>query len=235
VSQQVEAIEDEGWSLARGSAVVYLVGLYPWLFAPAVSNETFYNVLIFEKECAMWLGHDLAWWAFVLSVLTLILTVPLGVVAIVLAPVIQQWWAERSIAGREARLGSLKKRLAYLQTKYAVISDFEDRVLRALEGFALFAAIGFQLMGGVIVMTLFATAQPVLTRAPDSDFALKIFGALGAVALICTIVQMTFLAAVHGPLWKFRLNRSPAIREGLTESIKRLTEKLNPGKGEGER
>ncbi len=48
--------------------------------------------------------HDVGTWGLILAVVALILTIPLGIVSILLAPKVQLWWFLRSVKGNANRL-----------------------------------------------------------------------------------------------------------------------------------
>jgi O-antigen/teichoic acid export membrane protein len=67
----------------------------------------------------MFLGHDLAWWSFVLTIVGLILMFPAAIVANILTPKLQNWWAQRSLSSLKKRIDTIDKQLNDCEGKYA--------------------------------------------------------------------------------------------------------------------
>ncbi len=56
-----------------------------------------------------WLPTDLGTWGFILALATLLLAIPLGIAATLLAPKVKLWWFLRSVKGSASQLVSLAK------------------------------------------------------------------------------------------------------------------------------
>lgn len=183
----------------------------------------------------MWLGHDMSWWSLVLAVLALVLTVPLGILANWVTPTLQQWWAERSISAMAKRLVELRDRLEHLNSRYPLLTEFEECIVEAAIGLGVIGVAGLQL-------GLFIALLPLPSRhhlSLDAGWMIK-WAIVGAMFL-----PIWFGVQAWGPLGrlqKLRLGRGIRARRRMAASIERLEKKIaqrtgrhgrGPGRADG--
>ena len=92
----------------------------------------------------MWLHHDLGWWGFWVGLLALVVAIigiPLAIIAPIIAPRLENWWAERSVASTKKRIASLVEKLAEYERIYPELSLTEDYVLRGIRGIGIMLMI----------------------------------------------------------------------------------------------
>jgi hypothetical protein len=165
----------------------------------------------------MWLHKDLGWWAFVISVVALVLVYPLEVLAHITAPWWKNWWAERSIASTRKRIDKLEKLLADNEQRYKVLSEGEDYILNGLAGLGLLATFCVELLV-VVLLAITSFATPTVS---SHDKAPVVAAALFAAAFAYLVGYATFLK-----LSVFRRNRSPRIRNAMRKNIEELKQRL---------
>jgi hypothetical protein len=173
----------------------------------------------------MWLHHDLGWWGFWVGLLALVVAIigiPLAIIAPIIAPRLENWWAERSVASTKKRIASLVEKLAEYERIYPELSLTEDYVLRGIRGIGIMLMICVQLLS---IITLFIALLDVryIPRNKDSliiAIGLLITGTLGAVAGHIMDTQ------IFKRIETYRIRRSRPYRDSLKDSIKQLQARL---------
>jgi hypothetical protein len=66
----------------------------------------------------MWMGHDGTWWSLMMGALALALMLPVAVLANILTPKLQDWWAQRSMVSLSNRIQKLEAELADFKENY---------------------------------------------------------------------------------------------------------------------
>ena len=193
-----------------------------------LSDRTIAENSVGEKR-SMWMGHDLGWWAFVISVLALVLAYPLDLAAHLTAPKLKNWWAERSVASIRRRLGELEARLAKYETEYPQISEVEELCLEGIQAafaFCLFATPF--LVAGVLMMAVVIKA--VGAGLPQD--ARWLYGEPGQwlrnalVLWAGCLIELPVLAIFLRKVKRFRVTHGPASRKSIRSSIEELRRKL---------
>lgn len=170
----------------------------------------------------MLLHHDLAWWAFVLSLAALVGAYPLSLLANLTSPAIENWWAERSVASTRKRIGRLEKQLVEYE-QFQELGELEELVLKAIGGIGSLVVFCIELLA--ILTLLQAVSDPVIGHShelapPDIRFVLVMLGAIAAISGY--LVQFLVLEK----LGRFRKKRSPIDRKTLKNAIETLKAKL---------
>jgi len=101
-------------------------------------------------------GHDLGWWAFILTLVGLALMFPVAILANLCTPALKNWWSERSAATTKTRIEKLKQQLADYEQNYGLMSDVEEQLFRGIEGLA---GIGTMSLQFLVICFLLAFAQ----------------------------------------------------------------------------
>lgn len=165
----------------------------------------------------MWPHKDLGWWAFVISIVSLVLVYPLEVLAHITAPRWKNWWAERSTASTRKRIDKLERQLADNERTYEVLSVAEDRILKGIEGVGLLVTFCVELLA-IVLVTITSFASPTVS---SHDKAPVVGVALFAVAFGYLIGYGTFVK-----ISVFRRKRSPRVRSALRKNIEELKRRL---------
>jgi hypothetical protein len=155
-------------------------------------------------------------WALVVGIIGLFLAYPLAVLGHIHA----QWWrdrfAERSRKSLKKRIQKLEKEAADYEEQYALLSEGEEEILKAVEGVALLVGLG------VAILTFFLLlGVRYIPQLSDYD-ARRMLG-LGLVSALATFLVEV---VIFGQFARFRIRRSSSYRKGIQESIKRLNERL---------
>jgi hypothetical protein len=174
----------------------------------------------------MFLHHDLTWWAFVLSVVALVGTYPLSLLANLTSPAIKNWWAERSAASTRKRIEKLEKELRECET-YPLLGELEDAALKAIEAIGLLAAICLYFLAAILVANppMIRTTGSALIIGPPTTISRTMINSLATFG-IATSFGFAILFRKFG---RMREKRSPASRNALHESIDKLKAKLLVG------
>ena len=170
-----------------------------------------------------WLPHDLGTWGFIISVVALLLTIPLGIVATILAPKAQVWWFMRSVRGTANKLRYLTDLRQQLKDE-PVFTPTETLIFEQTN--RLMLAVHF--LAGVVGFAVLATwrhpfsLQPQ-TYHPSSSEHLKIYLHIAPflVAFMCSLIYF------HARALTVLLRCSPKEREKVDRQIRKLLRKLN--------
>ena len=114
----------------------------------------------------MWLGHDLAWWSFLLAIIGLILMFPTGIAVNIVTPKLQNWWAERSQSALKKRIDTIEQQLKDYESKYMLISDVEELGLVALM-VVLFGLAELTMFANLILLSIHMSIR-MLEKAPST-------------------------------------------------------------------
>jgi hypothetical protein len=173
----------------------------------------------------MWLGHDLVWWGFVISVVALALAtigIPVAIIAPIIAPKLENWWAERSVSSLRKRITALEKQLSDYERAGAPLSEAEDWILKGIE--AIGVTVGFAIADLGCILSLTRDQKSIfndphgLIVPPTNMIIFITFASL--------LLALLMLAFVFRPIGSFRRKRSPAVRKSLRKSIEQLNKKL---------
>jgi hypothetical protein len=172
----------------------------------------------------MWLGHDLAWWGIVIASGSLILMFPVAIVANIVTPKLQNWWAQRSTSTLRARIEKLDMELADYVKNYELMSLTDDYILR---GISILGAIGFLLIK--FLTLVFGVLLIFSGHLGNSNDKLSFWEMLGPIVLILMIEVLTRLMkkSYFKKLVDYRGPRSPIYREYLSNSLSKLRSKLD--------
>ena len=162
----------------------------------------------------MWLGHDLSWWSFVVSVSALVLCIPLTVFGNILTPKLLNWWAERSIFSTRNRITALEKQLSDYE-QFQPLSEAEDWILRGIES-----------LGMMGVYSMVVLADLMLTIWDRTHLTGHQVIRLDILALFTAVMAFVFMFIHYQQISTFRLKRSPVTRKYLRNSIDRLKNQL---------
>lgn len=102
----------------------------------------------------MSLHHDLAWWGVTLSIVALVLMVPAAILANVVTPKIQNWWASRSRASLVKRIDKLERRRDGWE-HFELITPTEEIVLNSIQILLACVIPGVFGIGYVAISSLF--------------------------------------------------------------------------------
>jgi hypothetical protein len=167
----------------------------------------------------MWMGHDLAWWGFVVAVASLLvavagvlLTFPIAI----LTPMLQNWWAERSLAPLGARLLKLEAQLADLEANYTPISIAEDLILNGIGFLGAIASFGVTIVP--LIMVLVARER----QPGHFPVSILLVVVLGMFCNATSYIGWKVLGEIDG----YRRLRSPRRRERLKICIAKLRAEL---------
>jgi hypothetical protein len=165
----------------------------------------------------VWPHKDLAWWAFVLSVLAILAAYPIEVLAHITAPKWKNWWAERSEASMKKRVDKLEKQLSHYEEEYKVLPEVEEAVLVGIE------AIGYLVIFCTEVVGMSsAIARELLKAQLDRRDILALdFSFLLAMLFVLVLGSILFFRVDL-----FRRRRSRWDRQSLRNSVQQLIERL---------
>jgi hypothetical protein len=170
----------------------------------------------------MFLGRDLAWWSFVVGITALILCFPLAVLANIVTPRLQNWWAERSVASIRKRVAALEKQFLANEQEGQSLSDGEDWILLGIEMLGMLGSFSLSMLGA----TMFTIAE----RIPliDNPHSAPITQSVGVekIALVVGVFALVFMYIFAQRLGVFRRKRSPSVRRSMEKSIVKLKEQL---------
>jgi hypothetical protein len=169
-------------------------------------------------RCCVWLHKDLGWWAFWISIVTLIAAYPLEVLAHITAPKWKNWWAERSAAAMRKRIENLEKQLADHEQNYEVVSPVEDMILKGIEATGQLLVLCVQLIVVAFVLGIqhFAPQSASIRDVASLLFLAMFVSAIGYVVAFAVLEKISL----------FRKNRSPSNREALRKNIEELKRQL---------
>ena len=175
-----------------------------------------------QGSCEMVLGHDLVWWSFVLSAAALFLGVPMATVGAVLAPTIQNWWAERSKASMRKRITVLEHQLSEYEANYEQLSEVEDWILKGIVVLGMTMAVALTDLCAVLVLardqkSIFNDPHGIIVPTPVT---------IALMALITLFIVLVVTFFIFRPIGEFRKRRSPEVRQSLRKSIQNLKSKL---------
>jgi len=161
-----------------------------------------------------WPSFDRTTWGLILSIAALIGAFPLSLLANLATPGIRNWWAERSVTSLGRRIIALEEELERLE-KLTVISDGEERILRALTwlGFILTQLIGF------FVLTLSMVLLYKITGKVDERY---VNAGLALLAMVIFGAQSSIIV----PTLDFLRKRSRTSRERMVKEIEGLRVRL---------
>jgi hypothetical protein len=166
----------------------------------------------------MWMHHDYGWWGFVIAIVGLGLAYPIDVLAHLTAPIVKNWWAERSVASMRKRIEKLEKQLADEEQNYPLLSVVEEQLFKGIVGLAALGMFGLQFL---VICFLLAVGHflptPLTAHNAVPGVGLPLFVFAGGYAI---------LFAVFGKLTAFRKERSPSERNALKKSIEELKKQL---------
>jgi hypothetical protein len=168
----------------------------------------------------MSLPHDLGTWGFILSVAALLLAIPLGIAATLLAPRLQVWWFVRSVRGSANKLLSLSAyhdRLA----KEPLFSPTEALLFE--QQLRLMYAVHYLAYVLVLAVVFTHVRTPGM---PSAELARRTGNLITPVLIL--IIGSTVYFGMHG--LKCLRNSSPKGRGKTEEEIARLVEKLSKTK-----
>jgi hypothetical protein len=120
----------------------------------------------------MWLHKDLAWWAFVLALLALLLAYPLEVLAHLTAPMWRDWWATRTRKSLQIRIEQLQAELSRIQ-KFQLMSLTEEYIFRGIQHVATLIQYSIQVVVGIGIFVLVVvriSVTKVLLRMATWDY-----------------------------------------------------------------
>jgi hypothetical protein len=171
----------------------------------------------------MWLGHDLAWWSFVLAVMALVLMVPANLFANFLTPKLKDWWAERSKASLQKRIKNIEDQLTESE-----ITEFEELMMKAAE-FTL------MILGSIIALVIlcFLTSIGVISSSGELVSHQNNHGQSQNAQIFAIFwlgIGLVFALSVFSrSLLKFRLTHGPTGRKYLKKSLDTLRMKAEKG------
>jgi hypothetical protein len=170
-----------------------------------------------------WPSYDRTTWGIILSFITLLLAVPLSVLANLATPTIQNWWAERSKASLENRIRKLEAELEFLN-QCPPLPDVKREILIASSrlGRMLMFAVYWAVLAGMVIATVIISRVP---HYPPSTHPLRVV----VIAIAITVVFLLML--VFGDYYaqesaRFVEKRSTAYRLYLVATIGVLIDKL---------
>ena len=172
----------------------------------------------------MFLGHDLVWWSLVLSVVAVVLAIvgiPVAIIAPIIAPKLENWWAERSAASTQKRILVLEKQLLNYEAFYKELSDTEDWMLKGIEALGMLGSmiLMFTSLGILVLGTVYKPPQSFLWRFPVP---------LEYMSLLGMSITLFFMYGIFLKLTTYRKRRSPEVRRILKSSIERLKSSSTP-------
>jgi hypothetical protein len=174
----------------------------------------------------MWPHRDLGWWGFWISIIALLVTYPLGLLANLTSPKLKNWWARRSQESLARRIARLKEVLAEIE-KLPVLSETEDRILESGEA----TRRSIYLAGCLVLfVTLLNGGFEVVVFSPKDHNQISMLGIfLVTFLLLWSVLQHN----LDGPLIEYRMDRSPRSRAELKSDIANLEAGLRKRQGDG--
>ena len=156
------------------------------------------------------LPHDLGTWAFILSVLAIVLMYPVGLVINLTTPLVQNWIAKRSKASLEKRISKLETTLTELE-QYPPTDEVQDRILWEIKH----SRLSMRNVSIDVVVVVFLGIQSLSNVGSQSfhNFAYFAYLVLGVNAV------MMLVERYHHD---FRYERSPNVRKRLKTEIDSL-------------
>jgi hypothetical protein len=162
-----------------------------------------------------WFPHDLGTWGFILSIAALLLAIPLGIAATLLASKLQVWWFVRSVRGTANKLISLTEHLEEIKGE-PLFSPTETMIFE--QQFRLINAVHVLAYIVIIAVILMAKWQPHAGFL--RNFELGFYVVPFAILLFGSWVYCGGTALVG------LLRSSPKEREKLVRQIGKLVDKL---------
>jgi hypothetical protein len=160
------------------------------------------------------LPHDAATWALWIAIGTFVLTIPMGILAALATPKVQQWWAGRSrdslIKRRDKLLGEQKE-----LRDVPVIDPGADAVLSQFEAISRGLTTNTHLLFGAIII-VFACLEKVITHLA--------FALYGFSFLMLNNTVTGYFRTLGAMRQRRRI--SPDYRGKLAEEIARIEAKL---------
>jgi len=170
----------------------------------------------------MWLGHDLGWWSFILSVAAVILAtigIPVAIIAPLIAPKLEDWWATRSDTSIRERIATLERRLSEYERGYEQLREAEVWMLK-----------GIQVLGILGSMILLCIAACILALAtiykPPHSWLWGFPFPLQYLSLPATVTAFGLILWFGLTVEAFRTRRSPGVRRALKSSIRELNSRI---------
>lgn len=153
---------------------------------------------------------DLGTWAFILSLLTLILMYPAGLLINLTTPLVANWLAKWSRSSLEKRISKLENKLAELE-KNPAIDPVQNEMLWAIKSVKIVAIN----VGTGIFLVIYCGVRSVVN--PDTP-SFKEFSGLVLFMVFVNVVQVLVMRYQRD----FRWVRSPSYRKGLKTTIEGL-------------
>jgi hypothetical protein len=174
----------------------------------------------------MWPHKDLGWWAFVLTVVGLVLLVPASIVANLITPKLKDWWAGRSLISLTNRIVKVRRSLEEME-KFPTLTETEDQILRniATTCFLIFAV-------GYFMLTVVAVSMLVATQIFFPNEPYKLWHII-SLATMWWILLMYFYRRRILQMRRYRHPRSPQVRADMKNSIAKLEAELQRKHGNG--
>jgi hypothetical protein len=170
---------------------------------------------------SMWLGHDLSWWSLIIALAALALTIPLTILGNIITPALLNWWSGRSVASLALRIAKLGDQLK----GYEALPPLDEPMALLLKAASNLIDLALFIL---ILVTLVYWQVGTFALHQSHDFgrftelvwSLGIFGP-GAFAFLLLTKRY------KERLDKYRIPRSPHVRDNLRKSIDKLKAKLS--------
>lgn len=173
----------------------------------------------------MHLPKDAGTWALIISILGLLLIFPIGLLVNIATPIVQDWWAARSIHALKIRIEMLTRELSELEST-PTFGEFEDQMVTEFVLLKVFLrTLSMGTFYGIATILMFL-ATPETPSIRPHQLAVKAFDLVSFI-LFVILVLSGFLVSRPQELDKLYRRRSPAHRRQLRTQIVRLANKLS--------
>jgi membrane protein implicated in regulation of membrane protease activity len=156
----------------------------------------------------------MGWWGLVIGIVAIALTIPLGIVANIITPVLISWLATWTDSSLRRRIARLEEGFARLEKECPLMTSTEEQFLLGILCVVQLLSFGLHMFGLAALIVATMVKSPAIT-SEARIFLCSIFGG-------CALLTWSWRKSVVNGLRKYRLDHSEKCRKAYRKSINNL-------------